>query len=77
MVMPEFITLSNWAATLIVDFPDDNIPLLSDESNWRPWGDLLAQEDSFINNNAPGTLYYKDWKEWADEVYFVMNNNGN
>lgn len=77
MVLPEFITLPNWAMTLIIDFPDDNVPLLTDEKNWRDWGDLLVQEGSFIENNAPGTLYYKDWKEWADEVYFVMNNNGN
>ena len=75
MVMPEFMTLTNWAMSLIIDFPEDNIPLLTDESRWHEWGDNLVQEESFIHNNAPGTRYYKDWNEWADEVYFVMSNN--
>lgn len=76
MVMPEFMTLSHWAHSLIIDFPNDNIPILFDESKWHEWGDQLVQEESFISNNAPGTNYYNDWKSWADEVYFVMSNTG-
>jgi len=75
MVIPEFIRLIEWAHTLIIDFPNDNIPLLIDESNWKEWGDRLVQEESFIENNAPGTYHYNDWNKWANEVYFIMSNN--
>jgi hypothetical protein len=77
MVLPEFINIYDWASSLIIDFPNDNIPLLLDESNWKAWGNLLIQEERFINNNAPSTDTYEDWNRWAFDVYFVMNNSAN
>lgn len=75
VILPEFIDLSNWAASLIIDFPDDNIPLLYNDDRWREWGDLLIQEESFVGNNAPSTLGYTDWKPWAQDVYLAVDGN--
>lgn len=74
MMLPEFTNLPMWAASLIIDFPDDNIPILTDPDDWKRWGNFLIQEDSFIKNNAPGTDTFDDWQSWAQNVFFTMAN---
>jgi len=73
MVIPINIPLELWAATIIEDFPSDNIPVLGNKDSWKAWGDLLAQENSFSANAAPGTERYSDPFEWAMAVYSVMS----
>jgi hypothetical protein len=72
MVLPERISLKAWAASLVIDYPNDNIPLLFNEKQWKDWGNLLVQEDSFSDNNAPGTGDFNDWQSWAKAVFYVM-----
>lgn len=72
MTLPDYITLTNWAHTLVVDFPKDNIPFLKDENNWKEWGNMLIQENSFSRNAAPGTQNYSDWQSWAKAVFYAM-----
>lgn len=74
MIIPKFSTLERWAASLIVDFPSDNIPLLRNGSDWRRWGNLVVREKSFSTQEAPVTNGFEDWKPWATEVYRVMIN---
>lgn len=74
MMVPKETTLSDWADSLVVDFPQDNIPFLSEEEDWRTWGNNLIQERSFEENGAPGTATFKDWRSWAEAVFFTMSN---
>lgn len=74
MVIPKNITLSLWAASLIIDFPNDDMPILKDEKDWKLWGNFVAQGNSFLVNNAPFTGGYDDWRTWADNVYKAMLN---
>lgn len=74
MMIPAGVDLKTWSASLIIDFPNDNIPNLYDNSSWREWGDSLSQENSFSANHAPTTESYKDWESWATDVYSVMTN---
>lgn len=75
MMIPEMTDLRNWAASLITDFPEDDIPLLDNEQNWKDWGDRLSQCSTFIQNNSPGTQHYDTWEKWSNRVFFCMNNN--
>ena len=74
MMIPTYATFETWGSSLVIDFPDDDIPLAPEEEKWKEWGNELSQCTSFIENNAPGTEYYKEWKEWAQAVFFCMNN---
>ena len=74
MMIPLNTTLSTWAASLIVDFPTDNIPILKDEKEWQKWGKLLIQETTFAENGAPGTSNFSEWKPWAQAVFNTMSN---
>lgn len=72
MVLPDRISLKAWAASLVVDYPDDNIPFLFNEKQWKEWGNRVVQEDSFSDNNAPSTGDFNDWQKWAKAVFYVM-----
>jgi hypothetical protein len=74
MIIPEFISLSDWAASLIIDFPNDNIPFLLDEKNWKEWGSLLLQESSFNRNDIPKPDGYQEWQPWAHSVFYTLAN---
>lgn len=74
MMIPLNTTLSTWAASLVVDFPQDNIPLLYNDGEWKKWGNQLIQETTFVQNGAPGTLSYSDWQPWAQAVFNTMTN---
>ncbi len=74
MMIPNGSDLKRWAASLLVDFPLDNIPILTSDSDWERWGTLLIQENSFASNGAPPTRAYSNWQEWAMSVYKVMSN---
>jgi hypothetical protein len=74
MVIPLDIPLQKWADSLVIDFPNDNIPLLYNESNWRTWGNFLVEENSFLSNYAPSTKSFRDWKQWAMAVFLTMAN---
>lgn len=75
MILPIGVNLRNWANSLFVDFPNDNIPILTQEANWKEWGNQLVQSESFFRNNAPFTDLYDDWEPWANHVFYVMNNS--
>lgn len=74
MVIPKNISLLLWTATLIIDFPDENIPILSDEKDWRLWGDVLSQLNSFAVNGTPSTVGYDNFQDYAEGVYQAMLN---
>jgi hypothetical protein len=74
MVIPLNINLKDWSASLVVDFPSDDIPLLYDENSWKSWGNALVQCTSFSTNGAPATTLFKDWISWALAIFNVMSN---
>lgn len=74
MMNPELATLQEWTASLVIDFPEDNIPFFQNEEDWKSLGNKLVQENSFFKNNAPGTLAFNHWKEWAKAVFLSMSN---
>lgn len=74
MMLPEFTTLSQWGTSLFIDFPNDNIPILVNENDWKSWGNFLIQENSFDENNAPGTDDFDHWQSWAQALFYAMEN---
>ncbi len=73
MIQPIRIDLNKWASSLVVDFPNDNIPILKND-DWKTWGNDLIQENSFYVNSAPSTFGYPDWNSWAKAVFYTMAN---
>lgn len=72
MIMPIMIPLLEWANSLLIDFPDDNLPILEKEEDWKEWGENLKLSDNF--SNIPTTYGYDNFNDWAYEVYYIMEN---
>jgi len=82
-VYPEYISLKNWAASLIVDNPSSYLPILHDEEKWQEWAAIVAGTGVFRRNRVPSpfSIYkgtkktdFKDWQEWAKIAYLLLNN---
>ncbi len=74
MTSPQGLSLLFWADTIFVDFPNDNIPVLVDEDNWKTWGEDLVAATTFSINSAPSPANYDDWHTWAQDIYYTMAN---
>lgn len=86
MVIPEYIDLKYWAAQLIVDYPNEYLPVLSKEEEWQEWGAAVVGSGVFARNNCPSPFTvaegvkknnFKDWQEWARVIYISMLNTEN
>lgn len=71
MILPYFISLIDWANSLLIDFPADNLPILYND-DWKSWGNEIIFAPSFERLNAPGTEFYEDWRDWAMALYSAM-----
>ncbi len=69
MIIPVGISLLDWAASLLIDFPNDNIPILYNEEEWKDWGDSVIFGPTFSSLNAPSTKFYDNWQDWAFALY--------
>jgi hypothetical protein len=63
------IDLLDWAASLLIDFPDDNLPILYTDREWKDWGNEVIGAPTFDGLNAPPTDLYDNWQEWAFALY--------
>ncbi len=85
IVWPEYIDVKDWAANLIVDYPDEYLPILEDADKWEDWASTVAGTGVFARNDIPAPFSvtegekkqdFKDWQEWAKTVYNLMINSG-
>lgn len=76
MIIPKGISLLDWSASLLIDFPDNNIPILRDETKWKEWGNRIISETTVAAKGVPPTDSYQFWDEWAMVYYNIMNNLG-
>lgn len=85
IVWPEYIDIKDWAANLIVDYPDEYLPLLEDADKWEDWASIVAGTGVFARNDIPAPFSvtegkkkqeFKDWQEWAKTVYNLIINSG-
>ena len=84
VVWPEYIGLKDWAAALIVDFPNENLPILENEKEWQDWGVKVISTGVFAKGSIPAPFSVKEgkksinfdqWQEWAKIVYNIMAND--
>jgi hypothetical protein len=69
VIIPIGIGLMDWSASLLIDYPDDNLPILYTEENWKDWGNVVIGAPSFDALNAPPTDGYDNWQDWAMALY--------
>ena len=85
IIWPEYISIKDWAANLVYDYPKEHLPILEDEEKWEDWAAIVAGTGVFARNDIPAPFSFeegekkqefKDWQEWAKTVYNLMINGG-
>ena len=84
MVYPEYISFEDWAASLFVDYPGENLPIPpKDEKEWEDWGAIVANTGAFSKAASPSPTSmngsnkvsaFSSWQEWAKVAYIAMIN---
>lgn len=69
IVIPHGIDFLNWTATLYIDLPNLNLPLATNESNWKEWAENMILDNELTNVPVPES--FTSWRNWAE--YFVNN----
>lgn len=70
MMIPYGVEARDWFASLLIDFPDSQIPILEKEEQWRDVGDNIKMDPQFAE--IPDTSAYNNWKDWAYDFYYAM-----
>ena len=70
MIIPEYIDMLDWANSLFIDFPDQDIPALLDVNEWKPWAEEIRLCPKF--SEVPSTWGYSEFKDWAMDFYMIM-----
>lgn len=75
MIIPSKKTsFSDFVCSVVNDFTKDNIPIFTDEKDWKKFGNFLIQENSFVENGAPSPHGFKTRTEWEQAVYQSMSS---
>jgi hypothetical protein len=72
MINPSLVGLKEWADSLIVDYPDQNVPILLFEMDWQRWASELIKSSIFSNSSIPNPHNLIEWREWARWVYGIL-----
>lgn len=86
VIMPQYILLEDWAAQLILNYPNEPLPLLENENKWQEWGAVVANTGifkraaippPFTMNDGQKTVNFETWQKWGEVVYNLMANEQN
>lgn len=64
----------DFSSSLIIDFPQDNIPIAQSEEDWISFGNLLVQENSFAKNGAPSPNGFSSRTQWEQALFQSMSS---
>jgi hypothetical protein len=77
MIVPsKDTTFSQFISSMVIDFPYENIPLVTSEENWKSIGSDLVQLATFADNGAPSPYGFEDRTEWEQAVFNSMASFG-
>lgn len=83
VIWPEYISLRDWSAALIADYPEENLPLLDNEDKWQDWAAVVCGSGIFERANIPSPFVieegrkksnFAEWQDWAKIVYTNLAN---
>lgn len=83
VIWPERISLKYWADSLVSDFREENLPILTNVEDFEKWGKEVVTSPLFSRAGIPppsiikqGTIDEK-WVKWAKIVYTLMGDEYN
>ncbi len=81
-VYPRYISLKYWTATVVNDYSNECLPILTNEEEWEEWASIVASTGAFLRAGVPSPSSvkrgikeknFKDWEGWAKVVFNIMD----
>lgn len=69
IIVPEGIDFLSWTFTLYDSLPHLNLPMATNEKEWREWAETLILDNDLVNVPLPEN--FTSWQNWAE---FFLNN---
>lgn len=66
-IIPQNIDFKSWANQLRNSYPDNNIPIVSNENDWTNFPSMLLSNRCFEDKNIPLVVGFTNWRDWASE----------
>lgn len=63
----QYISFSDWIASVAIDYPSQNIPIHFDEPRWRDFVDYLRENAIFPD--VPQHNFFPEWRDWGMRFY--------
>lgn len=70
-ILPLNIDFVTWASGLRDSYPDEPIPIMSSEKQWKEFPDMLLYNRCFNQYQIPDVVGFTDWRDWAAQ--FLLN----
>lgn len=64
-LLPINIDMVQWTQQLQNEYPDERLPFLLDEKDWRKWVDSVILLNAFSAFAIPSSEMFSDFREWA------------
>jgi hypothetical protein len=73
MIIPSKSTsFKEFVESVVIDFPNENIPISTNENEWRNWGNFLVEKTPFAKNGAPSPNGFRTRTEWEQAIFETM-----
>lgn len=72
-ILPVQISALAWFAELSRDWPNENIPGLYHETEWRDVAARIVELPTFQAKGAPSPDAFADWSSWATRFVEVVD----
>lgn len=66
-IIPVGINFKDWANQLRNSYPDQDLPIVSSEKDWKSFPSVLLSNRCFESKRIPYVGGFDNWREWASE----------
>ena len=73
LMWPERVSLEQWAGYLAEVYPDESIPVLNNDKDWKEWAGIICSSGVFQEVGVlPPSSKDNKWDMWAKNLYILM-----
>lgn len=71
-IIPDNIDFVAWASQLRDSYPNEQIPIVNKENDWREFFSMLLYNRCFSQYHLPYVDGFSNWRDWASEFLLAI-----
>jgi hypothetical protein len=70
---PRGHSFESWSALMCEAYAAQQLAINIKEEKWRDWATGIMAIDVFQNNSVPDPYLFNNWRDWAENLVNVVN----